>query len=220
MRSRRFSRRRRFARRSRRFRRKPFNRRSHKFTRLSPIYRFKRSVYLGNFVLAMGTQFTGFGLEFHLTDLPNSAEFQNLFDQYRIRKVKLRWIPQATVANPGIIGANNGPDFYYTADYDDSTPPSSRDQMMQEQGVKIRYGVSRPFTYLISPRAANLVYGGALATDAYAMARKSQWLDVAYPAVPHYGIKFGMWNTGGLTSTADYNIDLYADYYVDLMGPR
>lgn len=122
---------------------------------------------------------------FQLSDLPNSADFTNLYDQYRILSVKVTLMPTYTEAEVSSVADFQGW-IVLANDYDDSTA-NLTSQLLQYQQSKV-YPLNRPIEWRVRPKAAAVVYQGGV-TSAYA-AHASGWIDCAYPGVIHYGVKW------------------------------
>lgn len=178
---------------------------------------------------AVGTSFASFGYLFNLNALPNATEFQNLFDSYRIAKVVVKISPLNTVSGTQVAGAPNGnPDtsgfLHYVIDHDDATSPATTesgiDELRQMAGYKYRRIVgNKPITIVVKPRIATTVYRTGV-TSAYAQGKPNTWLDMAYPDVPHYGIKavLEMVNPNATASTCWLRLETH--YYLALKGVR
>lgn len=148
--------------------------------------------------------------QFTLGDLPNSTEFTNLYDEYKIQKVVLTFIPGRninTFSTNQLFGQ-----IAYVVDHDDAAVPTSSSTLFQYPSCKIK-SVRSQFSVTINPKLASSVYNGL--TDAYSA--RSQYVDCAYADVPHYGFKYYM-SPSGVSSTISY--DIYARYYVSFKGVR
>lgn len=191
--------------------------------------RMRKRQYIKNFVRSMhaGTiQASGGGsIVFKLSLLPNVAEYTALFDQYRIRGVRLLFMPSLTqtqvVQNaPGVHGGIDAtamvwdsPILSEVVDHTDSSAPTSEAELMQYDSVR-QHRVYQPFKRYIVPRAANDIFRGV--TPAYGVAGKRQWLQTAYADAEYYGWKH--WTEGswpdGLT------IRVYAKYYIQFRAQK
>lgn len=125
---------------------------------------------------------------FSLASLPDPTEFTNLFDTYRISKVKLDFYPlfidtSATVPYPPMITA---------IDYDDSVATAYA--VLQEYDTSVVSQTGTYFQRVLTPRVALAAYGGAFTQ--FAQAKAEQWLDCASPGVTHYGLKYALPITG------------------------
>lgn len=148
-----------------------------------PVHYFSRTQYLpGYFNLVAGGAAVGSALNFQLASVPAFSEFQNLYDQYQIKAIKLSLIPRFTeVPNSSSTG-----NMWTVLDYDDSNIPPNIDTLLQYQNVK-RTRMNAVHSRYLKPAVTNEVYATGIAT-AYAPV-KNIWLDIANANVEHYGVK-------------------------------
>lgn len=158
---------------------------------------------------------------FKLSDLPNYTELTALYDQYKITGVKISFIPSATEYNSaipqGATVAQGFNPFMSAIDYDDTTTPTSEDQLMEYGSLK-RSGPGRIHSRYIVPKVLQEVYR-SVATTGYRPI-SGQWLDIAQPDIPHYGLK--VWCSAppaaGTATAITYNV--YATYYIKCKNTR
>lgn len=183
---------------------------------LSPsrAYLFKRS-YQGGSILNNQVGNVSGGLAFQLADLPNASEFTNLFDQYMICGVKIKFIPQCDTLQALTTGATSNfcGTFFYVIDYDDANAPLSTNSICEYQNTKTRNPL-REFKTYFRPKPVSTVFGAGVTVNAGTL--KSQWLDVAQPSVPHFGFKY-FW-----TQSIGANISLMPvlTYYIKCKNVR
>jgi hypothetical protein len=129
-----------------------------------------------------------------LNILPGYAEFTSLFDQYRIMMVEVTFYsPYVTIqatATPKLM-------LHTVNDYDDYTAvtPTAMQEYETYQQRDLSFG--KPIHFSFKPRVALAAYSGAFTSYAN---QGNQWLDVASPAVQHYGLKYALemvFSTGG-----------------------
>lgn len=141
-------------------------------------------------------------MNFQFGDLPNYAELQVLFDQFRINKIVAKYCPQynGTVANFALAkGAADTTDgygdiaelynskCYAVVDVDDDVLPSTANTL-REYAVCKQWIANKPKTIVFTPAIRSLVYKTAT-TESYQPKFKA-WLSTADITVPHYGLKF------------------------------
>jgi len=165
------------------------------------------------FAIAKAAADNGYAYQFFLAGLPDSTDFTNLYDQYRILKVHVRLVlntPNISTAYPRITSV---------VDYDDSAAPTVETELLQYPNAKVcQFGpstVQHEFEFV--PRAATAMFQGV--TTGYALAKAGQWLDGGYPAISHYGVKFFITNYNS-TSTPNTTITMYASYQVQMKNAR
>ncbi len=168
----------------------------------SQIYKFKKFVAFSPILNPNSGAITTGGSFFALNQLPGYTDIQAVFDQYRITKVVIHHtsISQGIVqASTGANGVNVPPTFLICTDYDDSVAPGTLDVIREYQTCQNK-PVNKNFSYTIFPQSSTMVYEGVASTG-YAT-KYGQWLSTNDPAVPHYGVKWGI-NTNALTGAAD-----------------
>lgn len=160
----------------------------------------------------------GMGQTFAFNQLTGFGDLASLYDNFRIKAVKLRIdlsfnaAPGGSSANPvANIGAL--PLLHYTEDSDDASAPGSSSTVLQYSKSKtVRLGTS-PLFITVRPRAQGGVVsavnppatGGATSTPAVAgtMLSYGTWLDSqSAQTVPHYGMKYFLENMPGPTGSA------------------
>lgn len=159
---------------------------------LPKVYNFKCSCELANFAITKGTSFSSKAYNFTLTNLPTNAEYAALFDQYRIRAVKVTFYPCITTA---IIGSTlvTQPvgEFYSIVDYDSSDAPSSVNAFLQYNTLK-RTFFSRPHTRYFRPSpVVRGVVDGDQTYASFASLNRYTWIDMANRDVRYFGLSVG-----------------------------
>lgn len=143
--------------------------------------------------------------------MPSHTEFTNLFDKYKLLSFTVEFIPKYDSNNIG--GQYNLPVIYYKYDSDDSTAPATISELMECAKVR-RWVLNRPLKlHCKYPCVAASLYNGL--TTAYGV-KRSPWIDLAYPAVPHYGIKF----VGIGSPSTNYQIDIRITWRFACMNSR
>lgn len=142
---------------------------------------------------------------FTLADLPQAASFAALFDQYRITKVSISFIPGQSMVmqnqeNGGIglvenqaqqVAAGNTAVGLYGSviDYDDAAAIGTLAAFLQYETWKPgQVGSMKIHTRVFKPRVAASVFnGGGFAGYAN---MTDLWLDVVNTNIQYYGVKF------------------------------
>lgn len=175
-------------------------------------YTIREIVDLGQITDTGSDQFGVFTPVFQ--DLPNYTAWQSLFDRYRIRSVRYTFSPVAVQMNT-TPGTYSVPRFSTVVDFDDATAPTSFSQM-QRYATYAGVVATTPFVRHFRPRAATPVYNGV--TAGYSEHDPDSWIDIAYPNVTHYGLKWGMAAATPTGSAAVY--DVLAEYTIEVSGQR
>lgn len=136
-----------------------------------------------------GTYQFGGAMQFQLDQVLNHSDFVLLFDRYKIKGVKVTFIPlgqPSTNATTINLADTNYASIAVAVDSDDASLPTSWNEVAQKQDCKIRR-LSKPLSvYIANPKLAAATYDGV----ATAYTTKTGFLDMAKQDVPHYGLKF------------------------------
>jgi hypothetical protein len=163
-------------------------------------------------------------MKFDLALLPNLVEYTKLFDQYRIRRMDVILTPMTNTddtQNPALT-------FVSSIDLDGGGPVTTFDQIMQCTNARISTwspGNTKPGKYMtLRPRCKNFVQGAKdpvtnLPTDAVGLNPPLQWLDLAYPDIPHFGLNLG-WTSPNNTMTAVQMYSVRLVHYVEFRKVR
>jgi hypothetical protein len=121
-------------------------------------------------------------VNFSVSQLDQITTLQNLFDQYRVKRLEA-WI---TVAGQSGSASGTTAKWASVIDYDDSTVLSTYAAALDYQNcVETMYADAHYRTYV--PHVAVATYSGAFTSFANEVA---PWIDAASSAVQHYGLKF------------------------------
>lgn len=189
-----------------------FSKKVHSFTRT---FQTDTAITIG-----VGSPAAGYGYSFKLNDLPNASEFTALFDQYRIKALKWHLIPKQGMGVMQAVPTAGGlqpimPKIYTVVDYDDAAPPTSIDEMLQYQNVKITRANQWHSRYF-KPAIADEVYATGITTG-YGM-RQNAWLDCNSSLIEHYGIK--VFVEEGNAQTPRWDFDIVCKFYMEFKNVR
>jgi hypothetical protein len=123
------------------------------------------------------------GMNFQLASLPNSLDLSSLWDQYRFAQITVAFMPRNNMNNST---TNDFGKLLTVIDYDDSSPPTSANELRQYQTV-VETKAYKPHVRTFVPHIAIGAYSGAFTSFAN---MKMQWLDLGSPTIQHYGIKY------------------------------
>lgn len=174
---------------------------------------FKRVAYLENYI---GIEGGGVGnktigaMTFSLDQLPAYTDFTQLYDLYKINKVRVQFIPKMSSAV--LADSAQMPVVHTIIDSNDSSNPTFI-EMMQNEDLKTTRGTVLHTRYF-TPKCQLKLYE-SLATDGYAAARRNPFISTNDPSVPHYALKWVIENpiTGG---SAYWYCDVKVTYYLAL----
>lgn len=150
---------------------------------------------------ALGSAFSQLrlGLKFSLATLgvSNYSELTALFDNYRIKTVKLRFdlsynsAPGSAITAAGTAvtgGPYSLPLIHYAFDPDDAATPITRQDVLQS-GFCATKRMDNSFVLTLKPRAQSTVQATATSAVSGGLLPSNQWLDSSAVSVEHYGLK-------------------------------
>lgn len=173
-------------------------------------HHFKRTVYYNGAINGSNVIDQFGALQFNLSALPAYTEFTNLFDMYRINKVKVTFMPRANNAD---ISATAGQvKFFSVLDYDDASALGNIGELMQYENLKTTRCTS-DHSRTLAPRFASEVYQNSVTTG---YSSRRGWLDCDNPSIQHFGLKWG-WQQ---LPTGAQSMDLKVEYYLSFRNTR
>lgn len=168
-------------------RKRPYRRRRIMRSRLTKrtllVHHFKRTFTLTPIVVSGASPVFG-ATTFNLSQLPNSTDFTNLFDMYRINKIVCKFVPNHDNSN---IGAALIPNFHTVLDYTDATAPASLNAMYEYANWRMSRGIAI-HKRVFSP--ASLDFVNATAGANAGNPTWKQWISTSAPTIEHYAIKY------------------------------
>lgn len=162
-----------------------------------------------------------FAWQFTLNMLPQVATFTSLYDVYRISKIEFTIRPRAVIhqilgGGQGTVGLPAYNNFIYAVDNDDANVPASYNELREYGNAKeIQLLQGRKHVITFKPAVAQIIYNNGITTANGE--RFSPWIDVANPAVPHYGIKIALPPT---TSANQITCDITVRYLLEFKQVR
>lgn len=172
----------------RRWKRTQMRKNSNKLKRQVHIY--KRTFKLDNLTASTLTGPIASAYSVSLASLPNVNDFGNLYDQYKITGAKFELAPMTSegILSPltGVATPLGFQPLHTILDFDDASPPASLTEMLEYGSHKQTMAHKKHVRYF-KPKVLEQVYRG-IGTVGYRPI-SSQWIDMAYNDVPHYGIK-------------------------------
>lgn len=147
----------------------------------NPTLRTTRTVLAGTITTNTSAAFFR-GYSFQLSDCPSPGDFTALFDQYRITRIDVSFLPSALDSTPA---AQSSSLVLTVVDYDDATAPTALGDLFEFNNCMVWSGTERLQLSLV-PRVARALYTGSF--SGYESA-EAPWIDIASPAVQHYGLK-------------------------------
>jgi len=119
---------------------------------------------------------------FSLQSISNATAFEQIFDQWRIRHVTIKFIPVDTKISSG----TNAP-AYVVIDYDDTNATTVATLQQYDTLSVVPCGIAHERN--LRPRCAPALYSGAFTSFG---STSEQWVDTNSPGVAWYGVKVGV----------------------------
>jgi len=153
--------------------------------RLKPVVRFSRTVVGIYNIICDGINPSLSSLVFNLSSLPNFTDYTNLFQSYRISKVKVRWDPEYTELTDAALVSNAvNVMFNSVVDQTDPSAPTAVGNVTQYQTCK-----STPITKAhVRTFEPAVLSSNQMPCNCY--------ISTQNPNERHYGIKIGVDPTG------------------------
>lgn len=177
------------------------------------IHRFVRHVNLGTITISTVAITTG-GFSFQLSDLPDYADFQTLFDLYRIDFVQVTMYPSATEVLPTISSPFVPVRIITAIDLNSSNSFASFNQARDFETARVHL-MTKTSTRSIKPR-----YISVLENDASASVFGGSgvgWLNTSVPNVPHYGYRYAIEQA---SSTYTLTVNCEAKFYLSMRAVK
>jgi len=146
--------------------------------------------------------------DFRLNALPDFAEFQALFDFYKIWRVDVTFIPKYNTSDYSSGGSAYGlPTIYICEDRNSATVPATINELMSDSDCIARR-FDRPIVKTCYP---TLPMDGTGSNGIIDLSKRDMWVNTSYPNVIHYGIRWGLDMPVGL---GDFKVDIVYKYYI------
>lgn len=150
---------------------------------------------------------------FDLSQLNNYSDFTNLFERYRIKAVKLMFIPGQN-SNIDNVSKYRTTMLTHIQQSSGKTPSTLQD-FMESNNTRIHPGNKMVSVYIRHPFISSNVYQSALSTG-YVEVR-NKLINMANFTVPHYGLNVLCESPGvGPAGTTEYQrYRVFAKYYLE-----
>lgn len=163
--------------------------------------------------------------KFMLNQCAETSEITSLFDNYRIKKVRLAFMYSGTDASTGLQGAASAslacPIMHYCYDPDDNKTPGTREEVMASGYAKTTR-LDRIVYVDIVPRAqtpvtvAPTTAGGASTVAAVGgLMNRNQWFDSSNATVEFFGLKFWIDQFPSVASDNQYALTITPTFYIE-----
>lgn len=179
------------------------------------IYQFVKHVNLGSITAQTGTSTTSNAFSFKISDIPGwSTDFQNSYDQYRIKAVKICFIPVSNVTNfTSHLDGDARTTFYnriFTAFDPNDKTATGIDALREYKTAKWSPNnvIHKRFIY---PKVLTTIAEGS-GSYGIAQTKGSPWISMGSNQTQFYGLKYSISHP---QPSADHEIYVVeAKYYV------
>lgn len=176
---------------------------------ITDLHYFEKVIQKDSFVVGASAWQSG-AWGFQLSDLPEMVNFQQLFDQFRITKIRLMFVPQFQNTDSGSLASPFT--FFTTTDQNSIVPPASQLVMLENKTVKITPAIGRPFYHIVYPRvSAAVLYSGATVA-AGETATGPMWINTSDQNVVHMGAK---WGCSSFVTANTMTVNVFATYSLE-----
>lgn len=150
-------------------------------------------------------------------NMPNSTDFTNLFDHWRINHVTLKILAASNISSTS-TPTQVMPTLWIFNDTDDSTLPTTTNQFLERENMRtISFTDSNIKQHKCYPKTAISTFQGVV--PAYSEAR-NVWCDTDYPATNFYGVKIYYDTMGNNSNTAVGQLEFLVTYNMSFKGVR
>lgn len=153
-----------------------------------------------NYILAADAH-QGIALITKFADLPLDSTLQTLYDEYRIHKIVVKFYTQLNAFQNSAAGHIES-----AIDWDDKVVPENN--ALQFYATFRRRILQKTLTYTYRPKIMNVMRAAVGSAMEVLAPQTSPWIDMAYPAAEHLGMKFYIVN-GGQAQTIEMRKILY-----------
>lgn len=164
------------------------------------VHRFTYTSDAGTVLTTSVTVPAQVGINFQLTNIPNSATLIALFDQYRIARIEA-WLQPQSANNGGHSGM-----LFSAIDYDNDTALTPT-QLQAYSNTMVAPAATTGHYHSWVPHIASGAYSG---TFAGFKNDQAPWIDVSSPTVRHYGLLIA-----SAITTDVITIDLIVRYHLE-----
>lgn len=152
-------------------------------------------------------------------DINNFGDFSALFDEYRIRAIKVTFRPAYdNVAIPIAAGAIVQPQAYAHINLDPESvvipsgtyTSANMNTFLENSGVFTKT-LRNPFSIYFKPKVSDQLFGGGTASTV----KKSTWIKTSETTVQHRGFHMFLQQNSFSTGNTNIKLDTFYTFYLD-----
>lgn len=174
---------------------------------------------VGDLILAQQLAGVAVSLAFALSDFANAGTFTAAFDQYRFEKVKVHLVSSVSEVNYATASTAPPavPPLAVVVDYDDSNALANFQAALQYDNIQL-LAPYQSCSIEFLPKFAPTVWNSGAASGFSTKSCIEEWIDVASPQVPFFGIKAWVDADGAPTGHQSWRV--FAEYFVSFKNVR
>jgi hypothetical protein len=162
-------------------------------------------------------------IKFNLGQCLNNTAFTDLFDQYRINLVVVKFMPQNTqIVNKPYDDTTTPttggfiPKFVVCQDRDDATVPASYNEVKARQR-SILVEATKPITIKMRPSRLIASYNTGATDFGFTVDTTRRWINTANQNMDHFGLKYAL-EPASPANAFSYNVEIY--YYMSFKNRK
>lgn len=151
--------------------------------------------------------------QFSLSQLPNATDFTNLFDQFKINRIKVKVFLDRDYGN-GVIPTGEIPRMYYLQDADGqlSGAPASLNELREYSNCKTwQFNTGKPLTIWLRPSILNWIYRTGGVTEA-TVPMAPRFISTNYADVSHAGLRVAIENLKSVNQLLRFEATYYMTF--------
>lgn len=185
---------------------------------VSSVLNFKRTWYAGAWTFGTGTTdgFWRYAM-YSFSQLPNYAEYQSLFDEYKINAIKVTFRPRYdNVASDSAAGGTPQAYAHYFVDPGSTLVPSGSynaanlNVFLENSGVRTAT-LNAPFSIYFKPKIQTLA--AASVTTPAAQVQKGTWMKTSEVGIQYRGFHLFIQQNAMGNTNGNISLDMFVTYY-------
>lgn len=151
--------------------------------------------------------------DYRLSDVPNSTEFTNLYDQYKICGIRHKFIFEKNSSEAGSSTTNILPTLITVNDFNTASPLTDENTALQYHSCKMSR-LDKVRSRYFKPTSDVTAVSSAQTASV-----KRQWINTAFPDYPHHGMLAAVTTSGTGTDVLGV-LKVYTTYYIACKGAK
>lgn len=176
--------------------------------------------------VSSGLDYKQQNLVFKLSDVPGNTELTAVYDQYRIKYVKVQFTPRTVQVNTntGVAGIIQNLKLLHAIDYDSNSSLTPADLRQYATCKEINYGDHRNKNLTVFFTPTSLMRGYESTSSDFFSPRPWTWMDCNDNGTLHYGLMIILTQYGNSLTFASTQVgsgyDISVTYYLEFRNTR